>query len=139
MTLPRALAGWLVLFVVAFLNGTARVIVYQPFLGELRAHQVSTALGIVLLAAAMWLLTGWWRFQSAGQAWGTGMLWCAMTVLFEFGFGRAMGYSWERLLADYAFWEGRFWAFVPLWVLVAPALFHRLRSGAPQMSAVSRK
>lgn len=139
MTLPRALAGWLVLFVAAFANGAARVVGYQPFMGELPAHQVSTLLGIAVLGAAIWILTGWWRFKSAGQAWGTGMLWCFLTVLFEFGFGRVLGNSWERLLADYVIWEGRLWALVPLWILVAPPLFHYLRQRAPHMSAASPK
>lgn len=132
MTLKRALLAWLLLSVVAFANGTARALLLAPYLPELRAHQLSTVLGIVLLGAAIWFLTGRWRFTSSAHAWGIGLLWCLLTVAFEFSFGRAMGYRWERLLADYALWEGRLWSLVPLWVLVAPPLFYRYRAKTPR-------
>lgn len=132
MTRKRALLAWLVLFIVAFSNGVARVAFLAPYLPELRAHQLSTVLGILLLGIAMWILTGLWRFSSAAHAWQTGLLWCVLTIAFEFSFGRAMGHSWERLLGDYALWEGRLWILVPLWILAAPPLFHRLRLKAPR-------
>ncbi len=132
MTIKRALLGWLALLVVGFANGVVRGLLLTPYLQEPRARQLSTVLAILLLGAAIWLLTGRWRFSSSGQAWRTGLLWCILTVAFEFAFGRALGYSWERLLDDYALWQGRLWALVPLWILVAPALFLRLRHGAPR-------
>lgn len=131
MTLGRALLAWVVLFFVAFTNGVARVMFLAPFLSDLRARQISTLLGVVLLGAAIWILTGVWRFSSAGHAWRTGLLWAGLTVAFEFGFGRFMGHSWDWLLADYAFWEGRLWVLVPLWLVTAPALFHRVRMRTP--------
>lgn len=139
MTLGRALAAWLVLSALAFTNGTARALLYEQHLGPLRAHQVSTFTGIALLGAGIWVLTRRWPFHSAAYAWRTGLLWSVMTVAFEFGFGRALGYSWERLLADYAFWHGRLWTLVPAWVLVAPALFHYIRDQAPPNRAATWK
>ena len=52
-----------------------------------------------------------------------------MTVAWEFGFFHyAMGHSWEELLANYAFWQGRLWVLVLAGILVAPVLtYSRLR------------
>lgn len=135
MTFGRALAGWLLLAVLAFANGTLRALVYEGSLGSLRAHQLSTVIGIALLGAGIWFLTRRWPFVSAAQAWRTGLLWAAMTVAFEFTFGRSLGYSWERLLADYAFWRGRLWGLIPLWLLFAPALSRHIRKKAPHTCA----
>ena len=43
--------GWLSLLVIAFINGAFRQIVFQNSLGDLRAHQLSTAIGISLFAS----------------------------------------------------------------------------------------
>jgi hypothetical protein len=139
VTPGRAFLAWFVLLAVGFSNGVFRQIAITPYLAEPLARQVSTVLAIVLLGAAMWLLTGRRRFRSAAHAWLTGLLWCALTVAFEFAMGRAGGHSWERLLSDYALWEGRLWALVPIWILTAPALFHRIRTGAPRTCAVPRE
>lgn len=50
----------------------------------------------------MWLLSNYLAIQSAGQAIGIGLMWLAMTVVFEFGFGHfIVGNPWSRLLHDY--------------------------------------
>jgi hypothetical protein len=56
--------------------------------------------------------------------------WLAMTVAFEFGFGRAVAHqSWDQLLADYDLRSGRTWPIVLAWIALGPATVHRLRSG----------
>jgi hypothetical protein len=125
MTLKRTLIAWLALFAVAFANGAFRQVAYQPYLGETRANQVSCGIGIILLLACMWGITRGWRLVSAGQAWRAGLIWLALTVAFEFGFGRfGLHRSWEQLLHDYAFWEGRLWTAVLAAILLAPVAIH---------------
>ena len=52
-----------------------------------------------------------------------GALWTALTVAFEFGFGRCvMHKSWEALFADYNFLAGRVWLLVPLTTFYGPVL-----------------
>jgi hypothetical protein len=52
-----------------------------------------------------------------------------LTILFEFGFGRyVVGDSWSTLLRAYNPGEGRVWAAVPLWTLLAPEILRRLRA-----------
>jgi hypothetical protein len=127
MTLARALISWLLLFVVAFANGAFREFFYTAYLGEHRANQVSCGTGIVLIGLAVWLLSRRWRFLSRAQAWRTGWLWLALTVAWEFVFGIFVrGLPWDRVLREYAFWQGRLWTLVLAAILVLPALVHTL-------------
>lgn len=127
MTLVQALIAWFLLFIVAFANGAFRELYYTKYLGELRAHQVSCGIGIVLIGAAVWALSRYWPFQSTADAWRTGLLWVVLTLAWEFVFGHfVMGYPWERLLRDYAFWQGRLWVLMLISILLAPVLAYRL-------------
>lgn len=59
---------------------------------------------------------------------GVGALWLALTVAFEFAFGRNVsGASLESLLADYDLRRGRLWSLVLLTVLFAPWLVSVVR------------
>ena len=123
MTTPRALLAWLILFVIAFLNGALREFTYSSWLTQLIAHQVSCGLGIVLFGVTIWSINRVWPFRSGRQAWRIGILWTALTIVWEFCFGRlVMGHSWSRLLGDYAIWRGRLWSVVLLSLLLLPAL-----------------
>lgn len=66
--------------------------------------------------------------MTPGDAWVIGLLWLSMTVAFEFGAGHYLFRApWQRLVADYRFWEGRLWTFVLLAELAGPALMAALR------------
>src|SRR5271157_2671645 len=108
MTLAQALIAWLVLLMVAFANGMLRAVFLKTYLGDLRAHQVSCGIGIVLITAVVWLLSRRWRFLSAARAWRTGLLWLVLTGAWEFLFFLfVFGSPWTLLLQDYAVWQGR--------------------------------
>lgn len=126
MTFPRALLIWLALFAAAFANGALREWTYASWLGELRAHQVSCGLGVSLFAGIIWLAARAWPFRSRRHALATGAWWTALTVAWEFLFGRfVMGHAWSRLLADYAIWRGRLWVLVLAGVLLLPVLIYK--------------
>jgi len=109
-------------------NGTLREKIYGPHVPELLAHQVSSVLLMVLLAIYLWLLTCFFRIESASQGLVIGLLWLALTVAFEFLFGHlVMGHSWTVLLDDYNLAKGRTWALVLIWTAVAPYVFYRIR------------
>jgi hypothetical protein len=118
---PRAVALWLVLLAAMTANGAFRMLVLEPRLGELRAHQLSSLLGVGLV-----FLVAWWFVRGlpephAALLLGTGALWLALSVAFEFLFGRYVGgASWAELLADYDVVEGRLWPLVLLAVLLSP-------------------
>lgn len=121
--------AWLGLVALAILNGWVREKIYAPSMSERPAHQVSTALGLLIFSGYLFVLTGIWPIPSAGQALSIGAFWLLMTLAFEFLFGHyVMGHSWSRLLHDYNLLAGRVWLLVLIWTVVAPYLFFRLRS-----------
>ena len=124
----RVLVTWLGLAAVAIGNGVFRESVVSPRLGPGGAHVASTLLLCLLILLVTWLAIPWIAPASAGEALGVGLLWLALTVGFEFGFGRLVaGKSWQTLLADYDLAAGRIWLLVLLTTLGAPWLAARWR------------
>jgi hypothetical protein len=112
---------------IAILNGAARESFYGKKMPELRAHQVSTASGALLLGVYIWILIRYLKPESAQQAINAGLLWLVLTVAFEFIFGRfVVGHSWARLFRDYNVFAGRLWAPLLAWITLAQWLFYRL-------------
>ena len=113
----------------AILNGTLREKLYGSHMSGLRAHQLSTVLLMAFLGIYLWLLTGYFRIESAHQGLIIGSLWLAMTMVFEFLFGHlVMGHSWTALFHDYNLAKGRIWSLVLIWTAIAPYLLYRIRS-----------
>lgn len=122
----RYLLLWLPMLLLAVGNGALRELALRRRLDELRAHQLSTLLLLVLFALYIGGVLRVWPPASPGEAGGIGLLWLALTLAFELLAGHYLSkQSWHRLLADYDLRAGRLWALVPLWVLVAPLLFQR--------------
>jgi hypothetical protein len=118
--------GLLVLF--AILNGALRQGVLIPAFGEGAGRALSSVtLSSVILASA-YLFLRWSDIEwTSADLWLMGLIWLALTVLFEFGFGHfVMGNSWDTLLADYNLLEGRIWVLVLITTAVAPYLMGRL-------------
>jgi hypothetical protein len=132
MTPLRALASWLLLLAIAFVNGTLRVVAYPASLGDFAARQVAAVVGALLFAPAIWLVVRRWPFSRPGHAWATGALWVALTVLFEMALVRGSGRPWSAVAEQYALWEGSLWPLLLLWVLVAPAAFAALQRRRPR-------
>ena len=129
----RYLLAWLPLVLLAIVNGAVRQSLYADAVGELTAHQISTATGITLFGIYFWFVGKRWPVPTHGRAWQIGFLWLGMTVAFEFLFGHfIMGNPWSRLAADYNLLEGRLWVLVLLWVTVGPPLFFVKKTGQTQ-------
>jgi hypothetical protein len=116
------------MLLIAIANGALRDLVYKKYTGDLFGHQVSTVSLIIFFAVYIWFVVQNFPPHSATQAVWIGMMWVAMTLVFEFGFGRWRGNSWEKLLEDYNLLQGRVWIFIPLWIAVAPYIFYRFRN-----------
>ncbi|MBT0963311.1 hypothetical protein [Denitromonas iodatirespirans] len=129
MNLMRAGLAWLPMVVIAIANGTAREAWLLAPLGEARAQQLSTLSALALFGVYIWCVLPRLRPASTGQAARIGALWLALTLAFEFVFGHYVaGHRWADLLANYDITHGRLWPLIPLWVAIAPPLFHRLRA-----------
>jgi hypothetical protein len=126
--LPRALAVWCGILVLASLNGGVRDLLLTPRLGDTAARALSTTLlcGLVLLAT--WFTVDWIGPRSARDALLIGTLWVALTLAFEFGAGHYLFHKpWATLLADYDVRRGRIWIAVLVVTFVAPVWLGQLR------------
>lgn len=133
------LLGWLGGPVIGVANGTLRELAYKDRVGELRAHQLSTGSAIGLFAAYFALLDRCRPLASRREALEVGAVWLALTVAFEFGFGRGVAHtSWEELLADYDVRKGRLWPLVLLWIALGPTVVRARRCGKPAIERAVR-
>lgn len=125
----KYLIAWFPMVVIAIANATIREFGYKKYVGELAAHQISTLTGCILVGVYVWVLSTYLGIESAGQAIAIGLMWLAMTVAFEFGFGHfVVGNSWSQLLNDYNVLRGRVWGLFLLWITIAPYVFYRIGS-----------
>ncbi len=125
-----SLLFWFALLVTALINAVIREKLLKPWLEPSIgrwAHQLSVPTGFVLMLLATMLFL---KYQKApykpADLWIVGMLWCIITLVFEFGFGKARGMSWSELFAAYHLWKGELWMLLLLSLIVMPTLAHKL-------------
>jgi hypothetical protein len=128
----RALVIWVVMLLVASVNGAIREALLIPMIGDVAGRAVSTLMlsGLVLLLT--YLTIQWIHPRSGHEAWTVGGLWVASTLAFEFLAGHFLfGNPWSQLLEDYNVFRGRIWILVLITIAVAPRLCARIRSLLP--------
>ena len=114
--------AWLGVVVIAFINGVLHR-GNEGALGELRAHQLSTAVLLVLLAPWVLRIEGRHPLPTGSAAAQVGLFWAAATVAFEFVFGQYVNQdSWATLVHDYDLRDGRLWLFDVIGIALAPVL-----------------
>ena len=70
----------------------------------------------------------WYGPLPSFQYWLIGLVWLAMTLLFEFGFGLFVAHkSWAELLDGYNVSKGNLWVVVLIVTLFSPWIAARLR------------
>ncbi len=122
-----AVGAWLVLMVLAILNGALRNATYARALGEYAGHVLSSLIFVAVVFAVTYLFLRLARVDyGLGDLLVVGAVWLAMSVAFEFLFGHyVVGHPWSRLLGDYNILKGRAWALVLLGVFLAPLIMGR--------------
>jgi len=125
----RALLAWLLILVLAILNGAFRQGLLIPRLGERAGHIISTLLLSLLVLVASWFLIPWVRPASTRDAWFIGVFWVGLTLGFEFLAGHYLfGNAWEKLFADYNLAAGRIWVLVLITTFIAPVVVLGIQS-----------
>ena len=125
--LARAVGIWLTLVAVESIHGVMRRLFLEPQLGDLRARQVSVFTGAVLIILVFWFTLKWLGPQRPGRWLTFGLLWLALTLVFEIGLGRATGMPWDRIASDFDPRRGGLLAFGMLVILVAPRVLAQHR------------
>lgn len=115
---------WVVMAIVAVLNGGFREVVLIPRVGEYVGHVLSTA----LLVAAI-LLVSFVYFQRTAIEYRyvelvlIGIVWTVLTVGFEFLVGYVEGTPVSVTVGQYNVLAGQVWIAVPLALLSSPLVF----------------
>lgn len=127
----RIVFVWLLIAVVESLLGTVRQFFLRPWLGEATARWMGffASVGMILLiatASAHWMDVRGWRGQL--QA---GAIWVVLMVGFEIAIGRAQGFGWERIAAEYDPRAGGWMILGMLWLWLAPVMGCSLARNRP--------
>lgn len=123
----RVFLAWLLIIVGETLNGTVRRLWIAPAIGDLRARQLGVLTGSVVVFLVALLSRHWIGARTCRQCLLAGGVWVLLTIVFEIGLGRMLGYSWQRLLADYNPLAGGLMGAGLLFMLFAPALAATIR------------
>jgi hypothetical protein len=123
----RALLIWFGLLALAVANGGFRETVLIPRLGPEVGRVASTIMLCAAVFIATYLTVRWIHPLNRRDAFLIGFAWLALTLVFEFGFGRVRGKPWTELLADYNVLKGRIWVLVLVTTAMAPFLAARAR------------
>jgi len=126
--LIRYIIAWVPMLFISIANGVFRELTFAKVMPELHSHQLSTAIGSVLIGFYIWAVVRSWPPSSSRHALSIGIIWLILTIAFEFIFGRfVMKHSWSHLLNDYYLFGGRLWVLFLLWLIFAPYVFFRIR------------
>lgn len=119
----RSILFWFLFIPIAIINGIIRTSVYQPIIGDLKGHLVSSLIFSVLFIIYSYIFVKTYKgtFEKHDLL-KIGLLWVSLTIIFEFGFGHYIaGHTWKYLLADYNIFRGRVWFLVLLVIAFSPS------------------
>lgn len=118
------LGVWVLMAVVAILNGGFREVVLIPRVGDYPGHVLSTALLVIAILIISFIYFWWAPIEyTKVELLLVGILWTVLTVGFEFLVGYAEGTPVSVTLGQYDVLAGQVWVAVPLTLLVSPLLF----------------
>jgi hypothetical protein len=101
------LLAWFAMLFIAIANGTLRQFTFARSMPELRAHQLSTLIGSVLIGLFIWGVIRKWPPSSGRHALRIGCAWLFLTVAFEFFMGLVLARKpLPQVLLDYNLLEG---------------------------------
>jgi hypothetical protein len=124
----KSLEAWLVLMIAETIHGTLRAVAIAPALGDFRARQIAVLSGALIIVGIATLLARWLGVSATRRLLAIGVLWVALTLVFEVALGRALLHaSWQRIASDYDLPRG---GLLPLGLVVmalAPWIGARLR------------
>jgi len=123
MLLCKAAAIWLLILLLAVLNGGFREAVLLPSMGKPLAFVLSGILLSACIVVVSFVLVPRMGRLSTAQSLNLGLLWVGLTLVFEFSFGRLIqGRPWHELLQAYTFKDGNIWPLVIVVTFFAPLL-----------------
>ena len=123
----KTLAIWVVILMLAILNGALRETVLIPQLGTATSFILSGVLLSVIIFVIANISLPWLGARRSSELACVGLGWLALTIVFEFSFGLLQGKSWQVLLEAYMFKGGNIWPAVLVVTALAPWLAAKFR------------
>jgi len=118
----RALAVWLLIAVLETVHGIVRGLWLVPALGEPAAQRLGFAVGSVLVIVVAWATSGWLGAATRRTQLQAGALWLLLMLGLELAVGRARGFGWARIAAEFDPRQGGWMLFGLLLMFFAPIL-----------------
>lgn len=123
----RSTLVWMLIMLAETGHGVVREVFIAPMIGGLRARQLGVLVACVIIFVIALLLTRWMKATSTRDQFRVGAFWVALTLVFEFALGRAMGLSWLRILSDYNPAHGGFMLAGLAFMFLTPWLTRKIR------------
>ena len=125
----KAFAVWLLMVAAAIANGILRDNLLVNVLGREAALPVSGVLLAALVFLISYVTLPWLGKIAASSYIAVGLMWVALTLVFEFGFGHfVLGKSWQELLQVFKLAKGDLFLLVLLVSAASPYLVAKLRN-----------
>lgn len=137
MVILKGIVVWFMLMLAESLHGAARNLWLAPRIGDLPARQISLLTGSLLILVIAMLSVRWMHATRISHLIEVGLLWTVLTIGFEIGLGRVLGYSWERIGSDYNLLKGGFMSLGLVWLTFSPFIAAWLRGVLPRQSVLS--
>ncbi len=126
--LAHYLFAWVAMLLIAVGNGALRQVTFGKWMPELRAHEISTLIGAVLIGLFIWFVIRIRPPSSGRQALLIGGAWLVLTVAFEFFMRLVLARrSLTQVLHEYNLIAGRVWVLFLVWLTLSPWIFFRMR------------
>ena len=123
----KSILIWLLMIPLAILNGGFREVFLTPRLGESYAQPISGIILLLLIFLGSFISIPRIGKASQKKYWIIGILWVALTIVFETTLGLAMGDTFEKLFKAYDVTTGNLWLLVVLFTGVAPWLVAKIK------------
>jgi hypothetical protein len=130
MRIGKIVGVWAVVAGLLFWNGVLALGVYKPFLGAEAGEMMSAFVAM----AAIFGATRAYLVHDAElpimQLIRIGLLWVALTFIYEIALGRLATWAVPRVAPAYGMWDGSFWPLIVMATAFAPIVWLR-RSDVP--------
>ena len=123
----RAVLAFALIAALETLQGIARTVWLLPAVGDLRARQLAIIVALAIVFGVALLTARWLGAPGTRRRLAVGALWLALMVGFDVAVGRALGFSWARIAADFDPRAGGLLGLAMLPIFAAPWLAARWR------------
>ena len=125
--IKKSILIWLSIIPLAILNGGFRDVFLTPLLGESCAQPVSGIILILLIFIVSFIFIPRIGKGTPKTYWKIGILWVALTIVFETILGLAIGNTLTELLKAYDITTGNLWLLIVIFTGIAPWIVAKIK------------